>query len=126
MVDEYFMTTAEKAEELGLSESRTRKLCSSGKIPDAVKRYNVWHIPIRRSEPIVADSEAWPWESAKEAAVRLGITLCHCRDLCRMGILETWKVPGFRAWHVKKGAMPSRPIRRSQCKVKTVLTTVQD
>ena len=33
MVDEYFMTTAEKAEELGLSESRARKLCALGKIP---------------------------------------------------------------------------------------------
>jgi len=123
MIDEYFMTTAEMAQRMGLSESRTRKLCAAGKIP-AVKRYSVWHIPIKRGEPILADNSAWPWESAKEAAVRLGITLCHCRDLCRLGILEAWKVAGFRAWHVKKGAMPTRPIRRSRCKVKTVLTNV--
>jgi len=101
MVDEYFMTTAEKAEELGLSESRTRKLCSSGKIPDAVKRYNVWHIPIRRGEPIVADSEAWPWESAKEAAVRLGITLCHCRDLQHFAMTLTHDA-SIRLWKVVK------------------------
>ena len=97
------MNSKELARKLGVSDSYARKLCQRGKVAGAKKWGSMWFAP-DRSRRIVPP---WPWESSEEVAKRLGMCKPHVTALCQRGDLEAYKGLGFRAWHVKKGAMPT-------------------
>ncbi len=98
-LEEQFETTASAAERLGFSRITIRRWCRQGRFPGALKFARAWYLP----RTVASD---FPYETTREAAARLGVSLPYVISLVERGHLAGERGP-WRSYAVRSGAVPS-------------------